>query len=448
MNHRTDFLGEKIANAQIDSLQNVIETLAGEKDVIDARLAVLKEQDLLKANRQLNTESSTAQIAEQLILYEHHLGKMKTEEISLNTQKKKIDEHVARIVNQLNTLRDTKTESKGEIEVRISSEQTVTAELEITYLVANAGWYPKYDIRVANINSPLELTYRAAVYQRTGVDWKDVRLRFSNADPRQGATAVALTPWRLSYAQHTIIQSAGRGTRSYSGNQISGKIVDDYNDPIIGANVQIQGTSIGTITDINGYYTLSLSQGATHIVVSYVGYSSQVVPISAAVMDVRLMAGVALSEVTVLGARAAGATNYYIDGVSVSGAPGGIPQHEVPPLLTTMIENQTTVEIEVEIPYSMPSSPELLTIDLQKHEIEVSYEYFAVPKLEQHAYLIARATGWDRYNLLEGEANLYFEDAYVGRTIIDAKSMRDTLDISLGRDRNIVIGRVKNDEYK
>jgi uncharacterized protein (TIGR02231 family) len=61
--------------------------------------------------------------------------------------------------------------------------------------------------------------------------------------------------------------------------------------------------------------------------------------------------------------------------------------------------------------------------------------------------LVAQIVNWDQYNLLEGEANLYFEDAYVGRTILDAKTLQDTLGISLGRDKNIVVGREKNEQF-
>ena len=42
---------------------------------------------------------------------------------------------------------------------------------------------------------------------------------------------------------------------------------------------------------------------------------------------------------------------------------------------------------------------------------------------------------------------MYFEDGYVGRSILDAKTLTDTLNISLGRDKNIVIGRTKVDEF-
>ncbi|VAW26350.1 Aspartate ammonia-lyase, partial [hydrothermal vent metagenome] len=114
---------------------------------------------------------------------------------------------------------------------------------------------------------------------------------------------------------------------------------------------------------------------------------------------------------------------------------------------TTIIENQTTVEFAVKTPYSIKSNGEKLTVDLTTYEIESIYEYYAVPKLDKDAFLIARIINWDQYNLLEGEANLYFEDAYVGRSILDAKSLSDTLDISLGRDKNIIIGREKVDDF-
>jgi len=46
---------------------------------------------------------------------------------------------------------------------------------------------------------------------------------------------------------------------------------------------------------------------------------------------------------------------------------------------TTVIENQTTVEIEVETPYSVKSNGEKLLVDLKKHQIDATYEYYAIP---------------------------------------------------------------------
>jgi uncharacterized protein (TIGR02231 family) len=117
------------------------------------------------------------------------------------------------------------------------------------------------------------------------------------------------------------------------------------------------------------------------------------------------------------------------------------------PIMTTFIENQTTVEIEVKEPYSIKSDGEKLLVDLVHYEIPAQYEYYAVPKLDKDAFLMARIVQWDQYNLLEGEANLYFEDTYIGRSILNTQALTDTLSISLGRDKSVAIGRTKVDEF-
>ncbi|MCF6205256.1 MAG: DUF4139 domain-containing protein, partial [Methylococcaceae bacterium] len=134
-----------------------------------------------------------------------------------------------------------------------------------------------------------------------------------------------------------------------------------------------------------------------------------------------------------------------VPGVMIRGNSSAPKKSKVVQTLT--IENQTTVEFEVKTPYSIKSNGEKLTVNLTTYESETIYEYYAVPKLDKDAFLIARIINWDQYNLLEGEANLYFEEAYVGRTILDARSLNDTLDISLGRDKNIIVGREKVDEF-
>jgi uncharacterized protein (TIGR02231 family) len=50
---------------------------------------------------------------------------------------------------------------------------------------------------------------------------------------------------------------------------------------------------------------------------------------------------------------------------------------------------------------------------------------------------------WEKYNLLEGEANVFFEDTYLGKTLLDVRYASDTLEISLGRDRSISVNREK-----
>ncbi|MDR0331919.1 MAG: SusC/RagA family TonB-linked outer membrane protein [Dysgonamonadaceae bacterium] len=62
--------------------------------------------------------------------------------------------------------------------------------------------------------------------------------------------------------------------------QVRGTVVDEYGDPVIGATVQIRGTTQGTATDLDGVFTLSAPANGM-LVVSYVGYTVQEVPVSA-----------------------------------------------------------------------------------------------------------------------------------------------------------------------
>ena len=56
---------------------------------------------------------------------------------------------------------------------------------------------------------------------------------------------------------------------------------------------------------------------------------------------------------------------------------------------------------------------------------------------------MAKATGWEEYSLLPGEANIFFEGTFVGKTFIDPNNIKDTLLLSLGRDKRIVVKREK-----
>ncbi|SCD21763.1 SusC/RagA family [Proteiniphilum saccharofermentans] len=62
--------------------------------------------------------------------------------------------------------------------------------------------------------------------------------------------------------------------------QVRGTVVDEAGEPVIGATIQIKGTSQGTVSDIDGNFTLSAPAGGT-LVISYVGYQTQEVPVSA-----------------------------------------------------------------------------------------------------------------------------------------------------------------------
>lgn len=87
------------------------------------------------------------------------------------------------------------------------------------------------------------------------------------------------------------------------GKTLSGQVIDETKEPLIGASILIKGTSIGTITDIDGNYTLNIPKGATELVFSYVGYESQTLPIpTGKLLNVQLKSdSQVLSDVVVIG---------------------------------------------------------------------------------------------------------------------------------------------------
>jgi uncharacterized protein (TIGR02231 family) len=83
------------------------------------------------------------------------------------------------------------------------------------------------------------------------------------------------------------------------------------------------------------------------------------------------------------------------------------------------------------------------TVGVRTHSIPSTFKHYCTPKLEKDAFLYARTTGWEDLNLLPGEANVFFEGTFVGQSFLDLSKPQDTLDISLGRDKGVVVERVR-----
>ena len=115
--------------------------------------------------------------------------------------------------------------------------------------------------------------------------------------------------------------------------------------------------------------------------------------------------------------------------------------------ITNMTESQVNTTFDISIPYSVESDGKYHDVSIQSHELQSEYRYFAAPKLDKEAFLLAKVTGWDKLNLLPGQANIFFEGTYTGKSMINPNTTNDTLDLSLGRDPAIVIERKKVDEF-
>lgn len=113
---------------------------------------------------------------------------------------------------------------------------------------------------------------------------------------------------------------------------------------------------------------------------------------------------------------------------------------------TTIQENQLNISFDIAIPYTILSNGKTHSVTMKELKIPATYKYYAVPKLDQEAFLLAEIADYSKYNLLPGEANIIFEGLYVGKTTINPNQTADTLNLSMGRDRKIAIKREKNAE--
>ena len=440
VNKRMDFLNEKEVDEKAEALEIAIEEIEKRQSILRNRLQVLAtKMSVLTANKSIgSSQAGTSMIALKATLdfFDAEHTKIINEELQINTQMEANKVEIGTLRNQRYALKQSDNRSTSEIRIRIKAPNAGQASFQLNYLVANAGWYPKYDLRVKSITEPLQLQYKAEIYQNTGRDWQNVKLRLSNANPNQSGQAPSLEQWQLNFVGLAVPRNFNLPLLPSS---ISGQVLDHRDTPLAGVSVLVKGSTLGTVTDLEGKYSLVLPKNESTLVFSFVGKQIEERQVSnESILNVTL-----IDEGTIVMNEEADAV-FYKKSLEQLPFAAENAQEE---LLTQLVYNPTTVEIEVADPYSIKSNGERTLVDLKTYEVPANYRYTAIPKLEKDAFLLAEISDWSQYNLLEGESNLYFEEGFVGRSILNPAALQDTLQISMGRDRSIVMQREKVDQF-
>ncbi len=105
---------------------------------------------------------------------------------------------------------------------------------------------------------------------------------------------------------------------------------------------------------------------------------------------------------------------------------------------------QTMLNLEFEVPglSNIPSDNKFHLVELNKFSVPAIYGHAAVPKLSSEVFVTAKVQTNDLISQLSGEANIYLNGTYTGKTYLSAQS-DDTLTITLGKDRRIIVKREK-----
>ena len=362
---RTNFLTKATKPASLQRLEDSLKINREALEVMAVQEEVLQEEKkLILANKQVGGKDAGAtvkQIADMAAFYRDRLTKIGQELLVLTRrmveQKKRVDRLTAQ-VNEQNAKRERPV---GEIEVTLTARSRTTIDLDLSYVVGNAGWTPIYDVRVRDTKSAASLAYKAQVYQNTGFDWQNVRLTLSTANPALPGSQPELSTDYVSFYEPK--------------------------PPVL-------------------YQQRSASNGR----------------------------GGAYTE------RAKNSENAVEASADAFGTPSA-PNLENTANVTEAIDQPTNISFVIAIPYTILTNGRPQLVDIQTSDLPATYRYELTPKLDTDAFLTAQITGWDKLNLLNGVARIYFEGTFVGESRVSLTEAKDTLSLSLGRDKRIIAKR-------
>lgn len=351
VNHQPDYVNSLGKSSALLALEAQLKTLNDQITLENTHLAVLQEEiAFLQENRKVNGVTSTTGLAQMLDYYRQQLTAIKIKETERTKTLERLTKERSDVQKQIDQLDGPLSNAPGAIAVSVNVPSAGRYPVSLSFVAMGARWSPSYDIRAIDINQPLQLTYKANVIQNTQMDWSNVQLTLSTANPQASAVAPNLRPYLLREMPQPQL-----GSEAYRLDELVVKQAAAPSIMVRGASNQLQ-------------------------------------------------------EIT-------------------------------------QVARQTAIEFQVARPYTVPSDNKTYQVELAAHELAADYHYLSIPKLDKDAFLIAEVTDWDQYNLLTGEANLFFEGTYVGKTTLNVEQTSDTLSLSLGRDRNIIVEREKVQEY-
>jgi uncharacterized protein (TIGR02231 family) len=364
-----NYMANQKEGTRIKQLKDSVSALSEAiTEINNDRDAYTTEKNMLLKNDAIGGNEKGVAIAELKLAADFYRSRIKEINAELSRLNKKViplNETLIKVNQQLMDLNAKNNQPSAEISILFSTVLKTTSTISLKYIVTDAGWAPSYDLHAEDINQPIELKYRAKVFNNTGVDWNDIKIKLSTSDPSQSASKPLLAPWELAF-----VSTGYKKQKSYAYSE---------NSPIQQSN--------------EGYMQNSLSAPPQ-------GYINTQKPISSSKIE---FVEVEISELS--------------------------------------------AEFDIKINYTIPADSKPYIVDVTEYKLPATYQHYSAPKLVRDAFLLARITGWEDLDLVEGPANIYYAGTYVGQSFIETRSADDTLDLSLGRDNKVLVTRTKIKEF-
>ena len=418
----TDYLKDEIKTPAIrlldDSVERVNSNLERTKTAINITNELLS---VLKANKEIKGSQTGLSVAELMKLMEYYKIKsteLQNELTSLNQKQIKLREQLEKLNEQIAEEQKKNTRSSGKLILQLNCAVAGKYDFTISYITQNAYWVPFYDLRAENITAPLKIIYRSKIFQTTGIDWKQVKLSLSTSTPSQAGNAPLFNTWFLSYInpvdyynKSLAMQNTIPGLNSLS--QLDEVVVIGYGTAKGEENSSFKERDNTTLYVVNSA-EMSVSE-FTKIRKS-------------AIKNIQEIGGAA--AINIYGSRAS-------NGVKIVTLKDGLDDY------ITVSDKELNVTFDIDLPYDVPTNGKAQTAVLKEYEVPATYQFYSVPKLDKEVFLLAQIADWEKLNLMPGEANIIFEGTYIGKSFIDPASTQDTLNLTMGRDKRVVVKREK-----
>jgi len=209
-----DYLDSKTESYRIQNLKDSLTLLTRKSKTIEDQISAFSnEKDLILKNNDLGGTTTGVQVLElqkAADFYRLRINDINTQVQKLTEEKELITTQHSKVHKQLLELNSKQNQPVYKLSVTADVTNPTTCNMFIKYLVTGTGWAAYYDIRAIDVSNPIQLDYKAKVYNNCGLDWKDVKLTLSTADPNQSAQRPTLTPWTLNYNSDDYTFSSNR----------------------------------------------------------------------------------------------------------------------------------------------------------------------------------------------------------------------------------------------
>ena len=323
---------------QLLQLQNKLNTTIVQLKAVNEQIELLKGNRLEKLTKIDNDD--LAQLKKVMDFIKTNLVVALDEQYQLQQKIEQLTFQITECQTKIDKQKQAQEALVSAVIVKVHAQNDITLPVTLSYITNKAGWKPVYDIQVMDIDSPLQLTYKADIYQNSGIDWQDINFSLSTSQPRESLKSSELWTWHIN-----------------------------------------------TLSDEGGFFF------------SKSGYDEK----------------------------------------SEKESRSRKPSDEDFPN-----ELGVNTQFELNLPYAIKTNNQSDLLTIQNKEVKAQYHYVATPKINNSVYLEAQIVDWDKLNLLPGQSSIFFNGKYIGKSFINTKFAQETLDLYLGKDRNISISRYRD----